>query len=157
GFAGTIVSSADPLLGTLQNNGGPTQTMALEPGSPPINAGTDAAVTNPPFSGPPFTDQRGPGFPRILGAHVDIGALELSANADFWTGGGGNNTWSNNSNWVDTTGSVHQAPTATSDVIFDSGPMGSNTTAVVDAAFTVNSLLISSPGAVLTVNNTLTV
>jgi hypothetical protein len=157
GFAGSIVSTADPMLAALGNYGGPTPTMALLPGSPAIDAGTDAAVTNPPFSGPPFTDQRGPGFPRVLGAHVDIGAYELTPNADFWTGGGGNNNWSNNSNWVDSTGTVHQAPTETSDVIFASGPMGSNTTSVVSAAFTINTLIISSASAVLTANNSLTV
>ncbi|MFO0938920.1 MAG: choice-of-anchor Q domain-containing protein [Gemmataceae bacterium] len=39
GFAGNIVSTADPLLGPLQNNGGPTPTMALLPGSPAIDSG----------------------------------------------------------------------------------------------------------------------
>jgi hypothetical protein len=55
----------------LQDNGGPTFTRALLPGSPAINAGdnTDA---------PPF-DQRGPGFPRIVGSTIDIGAFELQA------------------------------------------------------------------------------
>ena len=53
------------LLAPLGNYGGPTQTMALLPGSPAINAGT---------SGPgiPATDQRGLGR---VGA-VDIGAFE---------------------------------------------------------------------------------
>lgn len=41
GLTNTI--TADPLLGPLQNNGGPTQTMALLPNSPAINA----AGTNP--------------------------------------------------------------------------------------------------------------
>jgi hypothetical protein len=64
-------------LGALANNGGPTQTMALLPGSPAINAGSNAAITNPPFIGPPFTDQRGAGFDRIVNGTVDIGAFEL--------------------------------------------------------------------------------
>jgi hypothetical protein len=64
-------------LGPLANNGGPTQTMALLAGSPAINAGNNAAITNPPLSGPPFTDQRGLGFDRILNGTVDVGAFEL--------------------------------------------------------------------------------
>jgi hypothetical protein len=35
----------NPLLGPLQNNGGPTQTMALGAGSPAINNGSNAALT----------------------------------------------------------------------------------------------------------------
>ncbi len=38
GVNGTIVGQ-DPLLGPLRNNGGPTLTHALLPGSPAINAG----------------------------------------------------------------------------------------------------------------------
>ena len=48
--------SGDPLLGTLQNNGGPTQTLALLSGSPAIAAG-DATISNAaPVNG---LDQRG--------------------------------------------------------------------------------------------------
>jgi CSLREA domain-containing protein len=73
-------------LGPLSNNGGPTQTHALLPGSPALDAGSNAFVTNPPFSGSaPFTDQRGAGFKRILDAAdadttqtVDIGAYEAN-------------------------------------------------------------------------------
>ena len=64
GFAGGVVSTADPnLLNTLQNNGGRTATLALLPGSPAINAG---------FRGNVFQDQRG--VPRD--ATPDIGAFE---------------------------------------------------------------------------------
>jgi hypothetical protein len=68
--------SGDPKLGPLQNNGGPTFTHALLTGSPAIDAGDDAVL------GAPFnlsTDQRGPGFPRMACAHVDIGAYEFNA------------------------------------------------------------------------------
>ena len=58
----------DPLLGALADNGGPTQTLALLPGSPAIDAGNDVAGL--------VTDQRGTGFPRVLGARADIGAYE---------------------------------------------------------------------------------
>ena len=71
--------TGDPKLGPLADNGGPTLTMALLPGSPAIDAGDSGLVTNPPFPGPPFTDQRG--FARISGAAVDIGAFEVQAPA----------------------------------------------------------------------------
>ncbi|MEK6337374.1 MAG: choice-of-anchor Q domain-containing protein [Acidobacteriota bacterium] len=70
--------NTDPKLGALASNGGPTQTHLLLPGSPAINAGDNALVTNPPFVGPPFTDQRGTGFPRIINSTVDIGAVEVN-------------------------------------------------------------------------------
>jgi len=70
--------SGSPMLGPLQNNGGPTQTFALLAGSPAIDAGDDS-VLGPPLS--LATDQRGPGFPRKSGLHVDIGAFELQAPA----------------------------------------------------------------------------
>jgi predicted outer membrane repeat protein len=66
--------SGDPKLGPLQNNGGSTSTMALLPGSPAVDAGDDS-VLGPPLS--LTTDQRGMGFPRKAGAHVDIGAFEF--------------------------------------------------------------------------------
>jgi hypothetical protein len=61
---------ADPLLGPLQDNGGPTQTLALLPGSPAI----DAAL----LANCPATDQRGVSRPQ--GAGCDIGAFELEMN-----------------------------------------------------------------------------
>jgi hypothetical protein len=70
-LVGSAASPIDPHLGVLTDNGGPTQTMALLPGSPAIDAGNDS-VTGPPLS--LTTDQRG--FDRLAGAHVDIGAYE---------------------------------------------------------------------------------
>jgi hypothetical protein len=68
------VISADPKLGPLQNNGGPTPTMALLPGSPAIDAGANSFALD--LSGNPLqTDQNG--FPRISGAKVDLGAYEV--------------------------------------------------------------------------------
>ena len=55
----------DPELGPLTNNGGPTETMALLPGSPAINAGSTANA--------PGTDQRG--LPRPAAGGTDIGRL----------------------------------------------------------------------------------
>jgi hypothetical protein len=70
-LVGTSSNPIDPKLGPLQNNGGPTFTMALLPGSPAIGAGdpTDA----------PMYDQRGPGFPRAVNGKIDIGAFEVQA------------------------------------------------------------------------------
>jgi predicted outer membrane repeat protein len=59
--------SGDPMLDPLglQDNGGPTETIALLSGSPAIDAG----------SGCPATDQRG--IVRPQGSHCDIGAYEF--------------------------------------------------------------------------------
>ena len=60
--------NTDPLLGPLQDNGGPTLTHALLPGSPAIDAG------DPNFHPPPFDDQRG--CPRVSNGRIDIGSFE---------------------------------------------------------------------------------
>jgi len=61
----------DPMLGPLQDNGGPTFTHALLPGSPVINAG------DPNFVPPPDYDQRGPGYDRVRGGRLDVGSFEV--------------------------------------------------------------------------------
>jgi hypothetical protein len=75
GENGNLVGSTeyqiDPMLGPLQDNDGPTETMALLPGSPAIDAGNDANA--------PDTDQRG--VPRPQGIRSDIGAFELEQDA----------------------------------------------------------------------------
>ncbi|MBI4748117.1 MAG: right-handed parallel beta-helix repeat-containing protein [Acidobacteria bacterium] len=63
---GTQANPVIPRLGGLASNGGPTQTRALLPGSPAVNAGTNA--------GAPTTDQRGISRPQQ--STVDIGAFE---------------------------------------------------------------------------------
>jgi hypothetical protein len=67
--SGTISGSpltGSPLLGPLQNNGGPTPTMALLAGSPALDAADPAACVP--------TDQRG--VLRPQGPSCDIGAYE---------------------------------------------------------------------------------
>ena len=67
------IRNTNPNLGPLQNNGGPTLTHALLSPSAAIDAGDDAILA------PPLgltSDQRGAGFPRLKGLHVDIGAVE---------------------------------------------------------------------------------
>jgi hypothetical protein len=71
GFAASDLLNVDPVLGPLQDNGGPTATMSLLPGSPAVDAGDN--------TGAPDWDQRGPGFPRIVGGTIDIGAFEVQA------------------------------------------------------------------------------
>jgi hypothetical protein len=72
GFTGGIVTSANPKLGPLANNGGPALTQALLNDSPAIDAGDNTAL--------PSTDERG--YSRIVdgddngSAIVDIGAVE---------------------------------------------------------------------------------
>jgi hypothetical protein len=65
--------NVNPLLGPLQDNGGPTFTHALLPSSPAINAG------DPNFVPPPNYDQRGPGFDRVRNARIDIGSFEVQS------------------------------------------------------------------------------
>src|SRR5437763_1064164 len=73
---GTAASPIDPKLLPLANNGGPTQTHLMLPNSPALNAGnTSLAVDN---TGPLTTDQRGSGFPRVIGSSVDIGSVEVN-------------------------------------------------------------------------------
>jgi hypothetical protein len=66
-LTGTLATPLDPALGSLQNNGGPTQTLALLPGSPAIDKGLATTFT---------TDQRG--VPRPQGVKFDIGAFEAN-------------------------------------------------------------------------------
>jgi hypothetical protein len=64
--------SCNPMLAALSDNGGPTQTMALQTGSCAI----DAASTTPSVS----TDQRGYSRPATASTNADIGAYEAGAN-----------------------------------------------------------------------------
>ena len=70
---GTAESPIDPLLDTLKDNGGNTQTIALLKGSPAIDRGSSTDEIT--------TDQRGNNFSRVVGSAADIGAFEsLSTN-----------------------------------------------------------------------------
>ena len=72
GAPGDILSE-NPMLGPLHDNGGPTQTCALLPGSPAIDSGSNALAATAGL----VTDQRG--YPRIFNGTVDIGAYEYLA------------------------------------------------------------------------------
>ena len=72
--------NTDPMLGPLQDNGGPTFTHALLSGSPAIDAG------DPSFTPPPNYDQRGSDFQRVFNGRVDIGAFEVQPPRPAYTG-----------------------------------------------------------------------
>jgi hypothetical protein len=71
GFVATDLLNMDPMLRPLADNGGPTQTMALLPGSPAIDTGDN--------TGAPRWDQRGRGYHRIVNGIIDIGAFEVQS------------------------------------------------------------------------------
>jgi hypothetical protein len=77
GIAPGNITGLDPLLGPLQNNGGPTQTRALLRGSPAIDAGDNSACSS--------TDQRGIVRPANGGISLtcDIGAFEFLPFSEF--------------------------------------------------------------------------
>lgn len=81
---GTTVVPADTIVGVvakllpLAANGGPTATHALKPDSVAIDAGNN--------TGNALTDQRGPGFPRVVGPGADIGAFERDGDRIFSNG-----------------------------------------------------------------------
>ena len=56
----------------LTNNGGSTNTITLQTGSPALGAGNVAAAISFGLT----TDQRGTGFARVVNSAVDIGAVE---------------------------------------------------------------------------------
>ena len=65
-LTGTLAQPLNPLLAPLGYYGGPTQTMALLPGSPAIGAGAASGIT---------TDQRG----FSLDSPIDIGAFQVQS------------------------------------------------------------------------------
>jgi len=80
-IGGTVHGVIDPLLGPLADNGGPTSTHALLPGSPAINRGDLSAVAG--VGDVPEFDQRGSGFDRVFSGRIDIGAYELQEFSDL--------------------------------------------------------------------------
>jgi len=68
--------NTDPMLGPLQDTGGPTLTHELLSGSPAINAGDPNFDPNS-FNPPMVYDQRGTGFNRVVNGRIDIGAYEV--------------------------------------------------------------------------------
>jgi predicted outer membrane repeat protein len=73
GTTGNNTVNATPLLGALANNGGPTQTVAIQDESPVIDTGGPTCATG--------TDQRG--VARPIGAACDPGAFEAPLPVTF--------------------------------------------------------------------------
>ncbi|MEP7288177.1 MAG: choice-of-anchor Q domain-containing protein [Chloroflexota bacterium] len=77
---GAAIPILDPKVSPLQDNGGSTQTMALQPGSPAIDTGDSAICAAAPVNN---LDQRGVARPidggSGLGSICDIGAYEAPA------------------------------------------------------------------------------
>jgi hypothetical protein len=71
---GGTIPVANPRLGPLANNGGPTQTMALLPGSPAVDAGSSGSCLPTDQRGVARTDGDGDGT-----VTCDIGAYEAPA------------------------------------------------------------------------------
>jgi hypothetical protein len=118
GNIGNLVGVADPRLGTLADNGGPTKTIALLPGSPAIDAGDNSAA------GLPSTDQRG--LARIIGPGVDIGAFELQP-------------------YVDGNGVLQvQGSHANDNIVLEPNPSNSSQTEVVNNGWVVGNFASSS-------------
>jgi hypothetical protein len=109
---GDQVNVADPLLGALADNGGPTRTHALLAGSPAIDAGDDTACVAAPVSS---LDQRGMTRPR--GAHCDAGAYEVEDFTLTYTAG------------------AHGSISGTSPQLVSLGESGTEVTAVADPGY----------------------
>jgi len=69
------LNNTDPLLGPLQYNGGPTQTLALPPGSPAVDAGDPNGCTDG-LGHLLKTDQRAKPRPGTANTGCDMGAYE---------------------------------------------------------------------------------
>ena len=77
-------ADGDPMLGPLQDNGGPIMTFAPLPDSPLLDAGDESLLLRDFFdfdqdgseSDDLPVDGRGFGFPRVLDGAIDIGAVE---------------------------------------------------------------------------------
>jgi len=75
------VFSNSPGLGNLQDNGGPTRTMALASNSPAVDAGSKALALS---AGKPLNyDQRTLPWLRLFDDKVDIGAFEYQGDRIF--------------------------------------------------------------------------
>jgi hypothetical protein len=66
-------------LGPLTYNGGTTATHKLMTFSPAIDTGSNAGSLN--------YDQRGAGYPRVIGSNADIGAYELDTADEIFSDG----------------------------------------------------------------------
>ncbi len=129
----------DPLLGPLQDNGGETQTSALEPDSRAIDAGDNGACL--------ATDQRG--IPRPMDgdndgtAGCDIGAFELKSNQMVNSNGDADDGACDSVNCT-LREAIHYADSKTT-VVFD--PALSNATIVLGSPLEITRSLVIDASA----------
>lgn len=76
---GDTILARSAMLAPLAFNGGTTRTHMLLSGSPAIDAGNNAFTET--------NDQRGAGFPRVIGSAADIGAYELDTDDVIFVNG----------------------------------------------------------------------
>ncbi len=72
-------TQASVLVGNPSDNGGPTKTYALQPGSPGIDVGNPGGCTDP-LGATLTTDQRG--VKRPIGTRCDLGSVEVEPKGD---------------------------------------------------------------------------
>ncbi|HEX8097689.1 MAG TPA: choice-of-anchor Q domain-containing protein, partial [Pyrinomonadaceae bacterium] len=158
---GTIAAPLDARLGPLADNGGPTQTHALLPGSPAINAGNNCVTNNscsPALSSAITADQRGVTRPQPANGVVDIGAFESRGFTISVTSGTPQSTPINtafNSPLVATVSSAFNEPVAGGLVTFTAPQTGA--TATFTGGVTTFAAIISQSGqasATATANGT---
>ena len=112
------ITGEDPLLGPLQNNGGPTPTMALLPGSPAIDqipSPTGFAVNTTTYylCQPNGADQRGYPRPDAGESVCDIGAYEYQVGSALSLPPGQTAYDIESSNWSCSGGGTSCIPTGT--------------------------------------------
>lgn len=79
------VSTTNPQVGPLTDNGGPTLTRALQVGSPAVNAADPDGCTRASAATVLTTDQRG--YQRSSMGRCDIGAYERQTSVVLWASG----------------------------------------------------------------------
>ncbi|MGO9466437.1 MAG: beta strand repeat-containing protein, partial [Isosphaeraceae bacterium] len=131
-LSGTVAQPLDPLLSALGNYGGPTETLALLPGSPAIDAGNNALIPDG-----ITTDQRG--LSRIDNGIVDIGAFECPGFTVTVVGGNNQSATVNTSfaaSLVVLVTSNHGDPVAGGVVAYTAPGSGASTTPFTQYAIT---------------------
>jgi predicted outer membrane repeat protein len=145
GVNGNQVGVANPGLGSLSSNGGPTQTIPLLAGSPAIDRGGNANVA------PGATDQRG--LPRIVNGTTDIGAFEVQAPTPTTTAVATSNSPSTYGEAVTFTATVASTSTPIGDVTFTidgvavAGVAGATTPTTATWTFTSSTLSVGTHAA----------
>ncbi len=157
-LANNTLIGFDPMLGPLADNGGPTLTHALLPGSPAIDAGDPTLVAG--VGDTPEFDQRGAPFTRVAGLRIDLGAFESqplagALNADF--NGSGNVDGFDFLAWQRNVGMTTGALIANGDATGD-GDVDGNDMAVWEATYnaTLFSTAVASAQAPLATEQSLT-